>query len=71
MTSLCSCYPRSIGGTPPITPNISEIIQGNNKSMISEITKKTGLSPVLIITYGAEDGIRTRDPRLGKAMLYH
>jgi hypothetical protein len=21
--------------------------------------------------YGAEDGIRTRDPRLGKAMLYH
>ena len=20
---------------------------------------------------GAEDGIRTRDPRLGKAMLYH
>ncbi len=23
------------------------------------------------ITSGAEDGIRTRDPRLGKAMLYH
>jgi hypothetical protein len=22
-------------------------------------------------TCGAEDGIRTRDPRLGKAMLYH
>ena len=21
--------------------------------------------------FGAEDGIRTRDPRLGKAMLYH
>ncbi len=21
--------------------------------------------------HGAEDGIRTRDPRLGKAMLYH
>jgi hypothetical protein len=21
--------------------------------------------------YGAENGIRTRDPRLGKAMLYH
>ena len=23
------------------------------------------------IIYGAEDEIRTRDPRLGKAMLYH
>ncbi len=23
------------------------------------------------VSYGAEDEIRTRDPRLGKAMLYH
>ena len=23
------------------------------------------------LKYGAEDEIRTRDPRLGKAMLYH
>ena len=26
-------------------------------------------TPTIIV--GAEDGIRTRDPRLGKAMLYH
>ena len=31
------------------------------------MNKKT---PVGVI-YGAENGIRTRDPRLGKAMLYH
>jgi len=24
-----------------------------------------------MIAFGAEDEIRTRDPRLGKAMLYH
>jgi hypothetical protein len=24
-----------------------------------------------VLSNGAEDGIRTRDPRLGKAMLYH
>jgi hypothetical protein len=30
-----------------------------------------GASRGLIGAYGAEDEIRTRDPRLGKAMLYH
>ena len=41
-------------------------------------TKDTGIfSPLLyLLSYlglknGAEDEIRTRDPRLGKAMLYH
>ena len=40
-------------------------------------TKDTGIfSPLLYqLSYlgiiGAEDEIRTRDPRLGKAMLYH
>jgi hypothetical protein len=33
---------------------------------------KAGILPLNYIRIvGAEDGIRTRDPRLGKAMLYH
>ena len=28
-------------------------------------------SPFGLFLYGADDEIRTRDPRLGKAMLYH
>ena len=28
-------------------------------------------SPAELIVLGAEDGIRTRDPHLGKVMLYH
>ncbi len=30
-----------------------------------------GTDLIFLCMYGAEDGIRTRDPRLGKAMLYH
>ncbi len=42
------------------------LINSNNYSL----TKEQNTSPMVIV-YGAEDGIRTRDPRLGKAMLYH
>ena len=35
----------------------------------SEIQKKQ--TPKNLLFTGAEDEIRTRDPRLGKAMLYH
>ncbi len=33
-------------------------------------SQHTRVNPVELKN-GAEDGIRTRDPRLGKAMLYH
>jgi hypothetical protein len=35
--------------------------------------KALGISPraILYLKTGAEDGIRTRDPLLGKEMLYH
>jgi hypothetical protein len=32
--------------------------------------KTSSYLEVLLNKFGAEDGIRTRDPRLGKAMLY-
>ena len=31
--------------------------------------KMTGIKPVIRI-HGADDGVRTRDPHLGKVMLY-
>ena len=59
-------------------PNLIQISGGFFDKILpyySIATKKTLIcrnstnqSPRII---GAEDGIRTRDPRLGKAMLYH
>ena len=54
--------------------NISHIIKKLERMMRIELTPSAWKAEVLPLNYiriiGAEDEIRTRDPRLGKAMLY-
>ena len=43
------------------------LLQVNSNNI--SLTKEQNALPIVVV-YGAEDGNRTRDPRLGKAMLY-
>ena len=40
-----------------------------DSSLMFKNKKMTGIKPVIRI-HGADDGVRTRDPHLGKVMLY-
>ena len=41
------------------------------RQLILQLTGKTKNRLIGVFFIGAENGIRTRGPRLGKAMLYH
>ncbi len=53
---------------PPLRQNL-EATPGFEPGM--EDLQSSALPLGYVAVNGAEDGIRTRDPRLGKAMLYH
>ena len=60
LASVCSATPayNKMEATPGFEPGVKDL-------------QSSALPLGYVASTGAEDGIRTRDPRLGKAMLYH
>jgi hypothetical protein len=45
-----------------VSPLLTKLLTGQQKALLSHLVSRAA---------GAEDEIRTRDPHLGKVMLYH